>query len=474
MIKNITLVRLAPITDSASVHPHDTLPPFSLAFVATILSQRGFDIKVIDTLVENLKAEDIAGAVYAHNSDLVIMDATYSAQRFLSDLEKFIFPRKAIGFWCLGHYASALPEILLKKNNFIDGCVIGEPEVTVLELIGCLNGRSDIRWVKGIAFRDGKENKFVCTEKRELIHDLDELPSINYHLLKYEKYKVFSVHIPIFQKVKWGFLLTSRGCPYRCIYCSLTLRQSFGEEFRTNSPEVVVRRIEELINSYGVNAIAFQDDNFAFDKNRVISICEEIIKRKIKIHWVIQARADSIDYETAVFLKKAGCVCIALGVESGSQRILGLLEKGESKDEIRKSVTCIKKAGIFLTAFFMIGCPTETFSELEETLNFARELKALIIQVAFFTPYPGSRFYQSMAGKQLPTHLDHYDGFEHNYSNVSTRDLIKFRNDFYFKYYFSFSYILTYLRCRAPYAFINNGELMLVLKALKYLLSKKK
>lgn len=473
MIKNVTLVRISPFGDSD--HPHDLVPPFSIGYIATILNQKGFRIDIIDTLVEQNDEEGIIRLIKGYRPELVFIDCTSSANEILGKLSRSITLSNKAKIWCMGQYASALPEILLKENPLVEGCIIGEAEVTAVELIDCLNERKDPAKVKGIAFYSKKENKTIITEKREVIGNLDQLPSINYKLLKQDRYKVFSAHLPLFRKLRWGFLLSSRGCPYKCIYCSPTLRESYGSSFRASSARAVVNQMEELIVEYGVNAIAFQDENFTFDRERTINICDEIIRRNLNIKWVIQTRADCLDRQILAALKKAGCSYIGIGVESGSERILKILQKDETKDRIEASIKQAQAAGIFIIAFFMIGNPAEGPEDLIETFKFAKRLRPMMIQVAFFTAYPGSDSYKIFKkAEDVLGGLFHYDPIRFNFSRIPTEELIKFQKRFYLRYFLSCGYILKYLRHRTFYAIFNNGELPLLYRTFKYLFKIKK
>lgn len=469
MINNVTLVKLSSRGASRSLHPQDFLPPFSIGYVATILQKKGLNISVIDTSVDKINNEGITQFVDRYNTDLVIIDCFSTAEDMLNDLAKKLSSLDKVKIWCMGHFASTLPETLLTNNKFIDYCIIGEPEETAAELIDCANNKNDIKKIKGIALRKADGIEILQTDKRPLIKELDKLPPINFKLLKIEKYKIFSAHIKSFNKLKWGFLLTSRGCPYKCIYCSTTLRQSYGEQFRANSPGHVVMMMQELIKEHGINTIAFQDDIFTFNRNRTIKICNKIIERGLKIKWIIQTRADCLDEELLYLLKKAGCECIALGIESGSDRILSVLRKDITKDKIRQTIKLIRSFNISLIAFFMIGNPTEEYSELKETFEFARELSPIIIQVAFFCPYPGSLFFDSLEKKRHKIeNLYHYHYPKVNPSRVSDKKLATFQKSFYLRYYLSPEYILNYLRHRVCYSMINNHEYILLYKVLKY------
>jgi len=470
MVSNITLVRLAPFITSSRNHPQDILPPFGVAYVASVLAKKGLKPSIIDAMAERIPPDRLAALITGNKPDLIILDACSSGSSELTGLCERLSSATEARIWSMGHFASASPEVLLKNNPRIEGCIIEEPEETAVDLIGYLNEKQDLENVKGIAFYDKEKQEVVMTGKRDYIRDLDKLPPIDYDLLKLDKYRIYSAHMPFFRKVKWGFLLTSRGCPYGCIYCSATLRQSYGAPFRSNSPASVVAQMEALINRYGVNAIAFQDDNFTFDKERAIGICNEIIRRKLKINWVIQARADCLDREILESLKKAGCVYIGVGVESGSDRILSLLQKDQSREKIIAAFREIDRAGIFAIAFFMLGNPQETYSEMLETIKFAEELDPLMIQVAFFTPYPGSKYYEALQGdKRSPDTQHHYNLVNSNFSAVPTEELIKLRALFYLKYYLRPGYISRYLRHRALYAIFNNNELGLLYRTFKYL-----
>ncbi|MCG2809167.1 MAG: radical SAM protein, partial [Candidatus Portnoybacteria bacterium] len=184
-------------------------------------------------------------------------------------------------------------------------------------------------------------------------------------------------------------MFTSRGCPYRCAFCD---RPNMGKIFRSRSAENVVNEMEKCLEM-GIDEIFIYDDTFTVDKQRVINICDEIIKRNLKFTWDVRARVDTVNEEVLRKLKQAGCVRIHYGVESGTEKILKVLNKGIHLDQVVKVFNLTKKIGISTFAYFMVGCPTETKENILETIKFAKKLNTDYVQITLFTPFPATKIY---------------------------------------------------------------------------------
>ena len=280
-----------------------------------------------------------------------------------------------------------------------------------------------------------------------------------------------STTVPRFGRQRWGYLLTSRGCPYLCTFCSPTLRQSYGRPFRSHSAERVVDDMLRLHHDHGVGAFYMIDDVFSFDRARVAEMCHLLIRRQAPISWVIQTRPDFVDPELLRLLKQAGCAGVKMGIESGVDRILKMIKKGTYRDRIAQSARDIREAGLFLTAYYMLGHPTETLEEMEETYRFARRVKADMIQVAFHTPYPGSQSYRDYQDDvEELEELNHYETHHVNRSAVDGATLERTQRRFYLRYYFSPATLFNYARRRLLYRFSDPSEWRLAFNSLKYLL----
>jgi radical SAM superfamily enzyme YgiQ (UPF0313 family) len=230
-----------------------------------------------------------------------------------------------------------------------------------------------------------------------------------------------------------------------------------------------------LIKNFHVNAISFEDDLFTLNKKRVIDLCKALIKRRINVSWTVATRLDSLDTRVLQWMKKAGCRGMSVGVESGSDRILALVKKGERIKDLEKGIALLKKFKIAVTINLIIGHKNETLEEMQRTLVLAKKLKPVFIHLHYLTPYPGTKIFTEYQ-KELTNFKDfsHWKTHSFNISNVSNQELQNMMKHMYKSYYCSFDYITTYFKYRYQYYFYNlNFELTFMLNNLKYLFLQK-
>ena len=242
--------------------------------------------------------------------------------------------------------------------------------------------------VKGLVYRhDGAAR---LTAKRPYIENLDTLPMPAWDLLKGfpERYQP---PLMSYKELPVASMVTSRGCPFQCIFCD---RSVFGNRYRCYSADYVIKMIEELVERYGIRHIIFYDDLFAASGARIKTICEEIMSKKLNISWTCDSRVNTVTPETLALMKKAGCWEIAYGIESGSQKILDLVAKGITLEEIEKAVRWTHEAGLKVKGLFMMGHPLETRETIKETIDLAKRLPFDIINISKFTPFPGTEIYK--------------------------------------------------------------------------------
>ncbi|MBZ0254194.1 MAG: radical SAM protein, partial [Candidatus Methylomirabilis sp.] len=301
------------------------------------------------------------------------------------------------------------------------------------------------------------------------------LPFIDLALLPYWGYRKLSFPVPSFRRAQWGFMLTSRGCPYHCIFCSPTSRQTIGKGFHAMSAERIAAEMRFQATQFGVNAVSFEDDIFSLDQTRVRELAELLASRGNKVPWIVQTRHDCLSPDLVRTMRRAGCMGISVGIESGSNRILQVIRKDTSKEAIRETVRAIHATGMNLRLLFMIGNPTETREEIEETIAFARELTAVTMQVSFCTPYPGTTIFDpDRPGAMNFSGYSDYNNLQSNLSAVSDEELVALHRRFYRAFYLSPKYLWLYARRRLPYLPFNAGhEWFLVKKTLAYLFSGK-
>ena len=264
--------------------------------------------------------------------------------------------------------------------------------------------------------------------------------------------------------------MSSRGCPFQCIFCSSS--RFFGKKYRTRTTKNVVDEMEYLVSEYKPRSIEFSDDEFTLNRKRVEEICDEIKSRGLDIGWACSSRVDTISRSLLKKMKRAGCFLIYYGIESGSQRILNFIKKGIRIDQIVKAVRWTKEAGIKALGSFIIGFPDETREEIEETIKFSKKLNLDYAQFSIATPYPGTELYQiaKRNGLLLTNDWSEYTAARPvmKMRKLSSEELLKIYREAYMKFYLSLKILLRNLKGYVPYV------LRLALKNFKHTLTCRK
>jgi len=267
-------------------------------------------------------------------------------------------------------------------DSHIDIIVKGEGEQTIVELLKKIEDNQPLETVKGIIYRTGDE--IVETTKREPIKDLDSLCFPIKHakevLKDYEKYPLSAFNI----------ILTTRGCPYNCLFCGS--RSVFGRKTRFRSPENVTDEIK-ILQKMGIKWFEFQDDSFGINQTYLSELCNSFIENCPGIRWHCDTRVDLINEETVKLMKQAGCRKMNIGVESGNNDMLCEIRKGITVKDALSAADIITKNGITLTSNFMFGFPTETEETLNDTYTCIQQIKGSI-GYSIFTPYPGTEAFE--------------------------------------------------------------------------------
>ena len=359
-------------------------PPLGILYLAAYLEKNSdHQISIIDAQVEELTSNQLAKKIQAISPDIVGITAmTFTLIDVIKVIEIVKKIDSKIKIILGGPHAHIYPKETLDLSG-VDFVVLGEGEKPLFELIKNINNPKKLKEIKNIAFKD--ENKqIVINECRDYNQDLDELPFPARHLIPYKKYWSILSGNKIMTT-----MFTSRGCPYQCTFCD---RPNMGKLFRSRSAKNVVDEMEECLKM-GIKEIFIYDDTFTVNKQRVMDICNEIITRKLKFVWDIRSRIDTVDEEMLKKLKQAGCDRIHYGVESGTEKILKVLNKGIHLDQVVNIFNLTKKIGISTFAYFMIGCPTETKNDILQTIKFAKNLNTDYVQITIFTPFPATKIY---------------------------------------------------------------------------------
>jgi len=413
--------------------------PVYLAYVAAVLEESGIEVKFIDGVAEDLSIKDFVNTVKGIGPDIIAMEcSTPSIHSDLLTAEKLKEESKDVYIVLMGSHPTFFHREILTKNDFVNAIARGEFDLTIRDLSLALSDEEGLNGVKGVSYRD--DSGVHVNEDKLLIQDLDALPFPARHIVKSESYRE-----AVFTGKRCTTIVSSRGCPYQCVFC-LWPRTMYGRKFRARSPGNVVDEVEHVVNDYSVDEIYFDDDCLTLDKKRLMKICEEIRKRNIDVKWMCQSRVDNVDQELLREMKRAGCHYIKYGVESGSQEILDRMKKGITIEKARKAFKLTRKTGIKTQAFFLLGLPWETRETMRETMEFAKELKPDSAQFAIVIPHPGTELYDICLEKGWLKY-DSWEDFNCRKAlieteNFSAEDIEKYRIEAYKKFYFRPGYIL--------------------------------
>jgi len=386
-----------------------------IAYVAALLEKQ-YEVHIIDAANEGcknfeqvdgtkcrqgLKNKEIAVRIKQWSPDVVGVTISFSgwwktAYEVASTVKSI---DKDITTVLSGLHPSARPADSLMQPN-TDFVVIGEAEYTMLELVEALEQRTtaDLKKVRGIGYI--KNGETVITPPRPAIQDLDSLPFPARHLLPMEEYFAAVKEVPPRGEIRkpWTMMITSRGCPYNCIFCSVHV--VMGRKWRGRSPENVVDEIEQVVHTYRIKQIDFVDENMTLAKRRMENICDLLVKRGLDIEWYTPngVRADGLDENLLTKMKASGCKKIRLAPESGVQRVVDqIVKKNLDLKKVENAVVLSRKVGIKVGCFFIIGLIGETKEDIEATIKYAYKLRQLGADSFYFsyaTPLYGTELYE--------------------------------------------------------------------------------
>lgn len=377
----------------------EILPPLGLAYLAAILEQDNIETDILDNyligyskekVLELAKPYDVIGITCLTSTSLVAIDLAKSLK------DKFLI--------CGGPHATLFPEQMIEYFNTV---VVGEGEKVIVDII---------------------KNKTRGVVRGIKTEDLDELPLPARRKLPMEAYplkneflrsnRVFSIN-------------SSRGCPFNCSFCSVGI--IWGKSYRSFSADRVKDEVRELIKEYGANGIYFREDNFTYDRKRVIKICKLI--KDFRLEWVCESRVEHLDEELVKTMEDAGCRGIWFGTESGSNRVLKMLFKSINKEKVLETFKLCRKYNIKTGASFMLGLPGETKKEMYETLDFAHKLDSYWTWFNYYLGIPGSDLYNRIIRENLYDKLDDRKFAWVRVDGMASDEMIKFHRWIKFLYH---------------------------------------
>jgi anaerobic magnesium-protoporphyrin IX monomethyl ester cyclase len=419
-------------------------PILGFGSMANQLENEGHDVEILDCPTLGLELSDLKRSISESEPDVVGITSTtpsFGEACRVAETVKGVKPECTV---IMGGPHVSFEDFSTVENSFVDVVVRGEGEITICELIATLGKEKSLSGVSGITYKEGGMPR--RNPERPFIKDLDSL-SVSYHKLPMDLYR--------FQGQKYATIVSSRGCPYGCVYCSSS--SLHGKKWRCQSSDRVVEEIRLLVDDYGIRQIEFLDDLFTFDNKRVEEICNRLIEDKMDVGWFCSSRVDTITCSLMSKMQKAGCIGLYFGIESGSQRVLNTLGKGTRLDQAIKAIGGAREADIETVATFILGIPGETLDDVKQTIAFARKLRPDYSQFTYCTPYPGTQLHKFAEENDLLITRDwnHYTTME-QVMRVPGLDENKLRSLFRDAYLSSIPYYLLKVLRKRKFGLIKN------------------
>jgi magnesium-protoporphyrin IX monomethyl ester (oxidative) cyclase len=390
--------------------------PLGIMYLAAVLDKAGYKVEILDAFMSDstprtigdtveigLTHDKIREEIKQRKPDILGVANPFSTQiehaQRVADAAKEANPEilTVVG----GPHVTAVPKEFLSQSKNVDIAVVGEGEYSLLEIAQSSGAQPKLRGIKGIAYRENGEIKL--NPPRPLIKNLDELPYPAYHLVDMEQYlNPRRIEYRSF-KPRALAMITSRGCPHQCCFCSVHLHM--GRGFRANSPGYVADHLQFVVDKYDVRNVFFEDDNLTFDLDRMADICDQIVKRGIKFHWETPngIRADRLTETLLKKMKKSGCRSVFFGVESGDQWVSdNIIHKDLDLKKVEEIAKICKKIHLKSGAFYIIGFPGERKENMHKTVEFALHLKRdydVGMHLLIATPSFGTKLYEECMKK---------------------------------------------------------------------------
>ncbi|MFH0852575.1 MAG: radical SAM protein [bacterium] len=370
---------------------NSNFPPLGLASIAGYVRSKSHSVRILDCDIfcPSVDAfEQYFRQNFSEKFDkikvigITAVTGTIKKAYEISQICKRLYPEALIVFGGV-HPTFVVGEVIAKE--FIDVVVVGEGEITAGELVAGKN----LEEIDGIVFKKNLPGgvKIIKNKPRERITDLDSLPMPAYDLLPVEKYRPAKGS---YKRLPAMSMMTSRGCPGRCTFCSKTL----GEQMVFKSAEAIFKEIEFLIGNYGIKEILFYDDTFTVFKDNVIKLCDLLLKNKIDLTWTCFARVDFVDEEMLAKMKQAGCHQIMYGVENIDETVLKNINKKINLEQVINAVSWTKKAGIECRLAFMVGNPGDDLEVIKKNIKFVNRINPDLLIVNITTPFPGTEMFK--------------------------------------------------------------------------------
>lgn len=440
-------------------------PPLGLVYLATVLKQNDNNalVKILDSKALNLSVSQAKYEIKTFNPDIIGIAAlteTLPGAVEMCEICKGLFPDtlRIIG----GPHMSVDPEPIMKLGLFQLG-IIGEGEITITEVYNEFKNSKRVPTnIKGTIVCN--DDKIIRNEFRPRVKDLDTIPIPDRKFLNNDLYG------PYLAKKPFTYMTTTRGCPFKCAFC---FNSVWGKQVTFNSAQRIFKEMKKCVDEFKIREIWFKDDTYTARRKVVLELCNLIKNEKVKVRWTIFSRVDTVDEEMVKALKDAGCYKIDFGVESGDQRILDLMKKGITIEQVCKAFKICRNAGVQTHAFFMIGYPRETRETIEKSIRFAQEI-ADWTSFNAVTIIPGTELYDLAVRENyfIPKYVNGFLGQSEmenfcNSKELSTQEILRLTSLAYKKFYLRPGHILRLLGLM-----IKDGVFLNFIRIIPYVLKR--
>jgi magnesium-protoporphyrin IX monomethyl ester (oxidative) cyclase len=399
---------------SGDINP---MPPLGLGYIAAILERLDIEVRIVDCLIDGwknreeigsnlikigLSGEDIKKIIEDFSPDMVgvnnlftrLYKNAHEIYRIVKNVDHDIITVAG------GAHPTVMPGFSLQDAN-LDFVVIGEGELTIEKLVKSLSENvNEIKNIDGLGYRN-KDGKIIVNPKTTYIENLDGIPFPAWHLMKMEKYFGLVDSHGKRKYKRFSPIMTSRGCPARCTFC--TAYKVWGRRYRFRSPENVIEEMKELKYKYGIEELLIEDDNFTANPKRAEKICDLMIKENLNFKWDTPngVAAFALNKNLVRKMKDAGCYKINIGVESGNQQTLNkIIKKPLNLEKAEEIINYCREIGIDCGIFLILGMPGDTIKNMWDSYKFAKKVKIYNPFISIATPYPGSELYETCVEKK--------------------------------------------------------------------------
>lgn len=366
-------------------------PPLNLLNLGAAILEAGYSVSIFDGFTMKGGVKELIEAIVRANPrylGLTAMTAYIHKAAEIAEQVKKRLPEIPIILG--GIHVSTLPDETFNLCKSFDIGVIGEGDITIVELLKALDSRKDLINIPGLVFR--ANNSLFRSAPRKLIENLDDLPMPAWHLLP-EYIQTYQPSVSRKNRSPSAYIVTSRGCPFKCTFCNNVVQ---GKTFRSYSVDYLMKMIDHLVKVYRIRDLTIYDENLPLKKDRILEFCKRLSQAKYDLTWSCDARVDCINEEILSLMRDAGCRSLWCGMESGNDKILKRYQKGITLQDIERAAELANKYKIKICGSFIIGGPQETPGTIRDTIRFAKKIKIDHFVPFFYTPIPATTDYEKI------------------------------------------------------------------------------